>query len=432
MRHRSHLLLVLLPVLLAAASCTGTGGAPAAKEDGSADPGPADAGAKRAISAADLAPGNNAFGCDLYRLLAAHDGNLFFSPFSLEVALAMTMAGARGETADQMRAVLHLPTTGEAVHAGMATWRHALLPSATDTLTTLTVASRLWGQEGLGFAPEFLQTTSTHYGAEMGRVDFRANAVVAAATINRWVAHQTHDRISELVPPGALGPQTRLVLANAIYFLGSWQHTFEKKATTAEPFYAAGGAQNAPMMKQRESFGYAETASAQILELPYRTDGTPALSMVVVLPRQRDGLADLTTHLTADTLATWIGRLHPREVDVVLPRFEVATTLNLNDALSRLGMPLAFSSDADFGAIVLDAGGERLAISDVLHKGFVKVDEKGTEAAAATGVVISVTSMPIPREPVVFRADHPFLYLIRDRQSGTVLFMGRLSDPRPV
>ncbi len=378
-----------------------------------------DGAGKRAISAADLAPANNAFGWDLYRQLSAKDGNLFFSPFSIEVALAMTMAGARGETADQMRAVLHLPTTAEAVHTGMAAWQQALLPSATDSLLTLVVANRLWGQEGVAFAPEFLRATSKHYGAELGNVDFRTNAVGAAEIINRWVSQQTRERITDLVPPGLLGPQTRLVLANAIYFLGSWQHTFEKAATADEPFFVAGGGETTvPMMRQLKRFGYAETASAQILELPYKSAGTPSLSMVVVLPRERGGLADLTASLPADSLAAWVGRLRSRDVDLHLPRFEMATAMSLKDVLSTLGMPLAFSSSADFGGMVADAGGERLAISDVLHKGFVKVDEKGTEAAAATGVVMAVTSVQTPQEPVVFRADHPFLFLIRDRAVG--------------
>lgn len=378
---------------------------------------------------ADLPAANNAFAWEIYQELAGGEGNLFFSPYSVEVALAMTMAGARRETASQIAEVLHLDGSDPALHERVQQWQAAVLPAPEDSLITLTVANRLWGQEGLAFAPPFLRLTRERYGAELGTVDFRRGAA-AADTINAWVGRATRGRITELVPAGALDASTRLVLTNAIYFLGSWRHPFVKTATSEQPFHVGGREITTATMTQQTRLNYADDDTLQILELPYRAAGAHSLSMILVLPRADDGLATITPWLNAATFDRWVARLAPRLVQVHLPRFETASALQLGDLLATMGMPIAFSGDADFGGMLADAGGPPLAIGEVLHKGWVKVDEKGTEAAAATGVVMSVTSAPPPEEPVVFRADHPFLFVIRDDATGTVLFMGRLVDPR--
>ncbi|MFO7654208.1 MAG: serpin family protein [Candidatus Krumholzibacteriia bacterium] len=457
MNRRRLTALALLPMLLVAAACNGGGGggtgdAPADSDQddpamggragggagspagggagspaGAGTGSPADAGAP---SPAELAAASNAFAWDLYGRLAEGDGNLFFSPFSVEVALAMTLAGARGETAAEMRQVLHLPALqGAALHEAVAQWQQTVVPDEGDTLHTLTMANRLWGQQGAEFAPEFLATTREHYDAELGQVDFRGAPAEARRSINDWIAEQTRGHIEDLIPAGVLDERTRLVLTNAIYFLGTWQRTFNAAATRDEPFFAAGGDEvTVPLMTQEERFRYAEAEGAQVLELPYRSGRGAALGMVVILPRDRDGLGRLSADLTADTLRTWLDRLEPRRVRVHLPRFDLSATMRLTNVLREMGMSRPFSHDADFSAMTA-GDGEPLAITDVLHKGWVKVDEKGTEAAAATGVVVGVTSVPPREEPVVFRADHPFIFLIRDGQTGTILFLGRLIDP---
>lgn len=387
----------------------------------------ASAGQARTPGPADLAAANNAFAWDLYRQIAGREGNLFFSPFSMEVALAMTMAGARGETAQQMQQTSRLAGEGSALHAAVAGWQSSVLPAADDSLYTFTMANRLWGQAGLAFAPEFRRVTREDYGAEIGEVDFRNDAAAAREEINAWVTEQTRGRITELIPAGALDDQTRLVLTNAVYFLGSWRETFAKDATTDQPFFTGTREVVAPLMTQQTRFRYAEDDDVQVLELPYQAQGDGGLSMVIVLPRERDDLARISASLSSATYAAWIAGLQRRLVQVHLPRFEMSSALSLATVLADLGMPLAFTEGADFSGMV--AGGARLVISDVLHEGFVKVDEKGTEAAAATGMVMGITSAPPPENPVVFRADHPFLFVIREQTTGTILFVGRLVDP---
>jgi len=375
------------------------------------------------VPSEQLAAASNAFAADIYGELAGKPGNLFFSPFSLQIALSMTLAGARGETAVEMREVLHLPGSGPGLHAGIAAWQERLRSATNDSLFELSIANRLWGQEGVEFLAPFLSTCRDRYGAELGAVDF-GQSETARRTINDWVAEQTRDRIQDLIPGGALTRDTQLVLTNAIYFLGSWRHTFAAEATAEAPFFLAGGGEvPTPLMFQEERFRYAEIDGAQLLEMPYRD---APLTMLVVLPRERDGLAAVERRLAAADLEVWIQALRNRKVRVHLPRFETTASFRLNDILTRLGMTTAFTSQADFSGMT---AAERLFISDVLHKAFVAVDEKGTEAAAATAIVMSRTSMPPPEDPVEFRADRPFLFLIRDLRTGTVLFLGLLVDP---
>lgn len=367
------------------------------------------------------AQASNAFAVDLYRQLGAEEGNLFFSPASISTALTMTYGGARTKTADQMAQVLHLKGQDD-VHAAFGKLL-AVANSKQERPFELRVANRLWGQQGYPFKQDFLALTKQNYGAELDQVDFAGGTEAARDTINGWVEQQTNKKIKNLMPEGSINGMTRLVLTNAIYFLGTWQHTFDKQSTQQQPFFTAKGKVQVPLMYQQTHFGYVDQKSFQVLVLPYKGN---QLSMVVLLPKKKDGLAALEKELTADKLALWTKTLRSPEVRVWLPRFKQESAFTLNDALKKLGMSLAFTpGEADFSGI---DGQRDLYISAAIHKAFVDVNEQGTEAAAATGISIGLTAAPIEAPPE-FRADHPFLYLIRENQTGAILFLGRLADP---
>ena len=284
------------------------------------------------------------------------------------------------------------------------------------------IANRLWGQQGLHFAPAYLQLTWTDYGAELAQVNF-SQTEAARTTINRWVEEQTENKIQNLIPSGGLDANTRLVLTNAIYFKASWSHRFEKMSTTDAPFHISAAQQVAvPMMHQSHSFRYSAADNLQIVELPYGTQGQ--LSMLVLLPRQIEGLVDLQKRLTGDNLRKWTNRLEAKPVEVSLPRFKVTAQFQLNTVLESMGMTLAFDSKrADFSGISSDG---QLFISAIFHKAFVDVNEEGTEAAAATGVTMKPSAMRVSDPPIVFRADHPFVFVIRDNRTESILFVGQV------
>ncbi len=369
--------------------------------------------------------GNNQFAVDLYsRLRGDGSTNLFFSAFSVRTALAMTYVGAAGDTAKQMADVLHFTLPESELNAAIARLQKTLIGD-TDKNYQLRVANRLWGQKGYDFLPPFLKVTSQFYGAELGTVDFTDHAEQARQQINDWVQKQTEDKIKDLIQPGVLGPATRLVLTNAIYFKGDWQRKFDPRATRDAPFHAAEGDVTVPMMHQTARFGYRALDDMQVLELPYADN---ALSMVVLLPRKTDGLPDLEKRITHENLTQWTKDLAKQKVKVFLPRLKASSLFELEDVLQSMGMPLAFNrAKADFSLITTSEG---LFISAVVHKAFVDVNEQGTEAAAATGIVMRATAAPLqPEEPPVFRADHPFVFLIRDNRTNAVLFMGRVVKP---
>jgi serpin B len=369
----------------------------------------------------------NALALDLYGRIRREKGNLFFSPASISSALAMTYAGAAGGTEKEMGSVLHFSDTGLArkpFHQAFGTLTELLNSSNERGGYVLNTANRLWGQKSYEFRPEFLALTREQYGAELKTVDF-AQSEAARREINAWVEEQTRDKIVDLIPSGVLDEDTRLVLTNAIYFNGAWVYEFSKEATKDAPFYLSAGEEiKAPTMHQRQDFRYAAASDVQLLELPYVGN---EVSMIVALPSKRDGLPALEESLGAETLARWTASLRKREVILSLPKFKLTSQFQLSTELKALGMTTAFSDAADFSRM---ATGERLQISEVLHKAFVDVNEQGTEAAAATAVVVGVTSLPLPQEPVVFNADHPFLFLLRDNRTGAILFLGRLVDPR--
>lgn len=376
--------------------------------------------------AALFANGNNAFAGDLWAHMRETDGNLAVSPASISLALAMTWAGAEGNTAQQMSDTLHFGDDAAAYHAAAGAVLSAYGQDHDEY--TLRIANRLFGQQGYAWQDDFLRTTRDVYGAPLEPVDYVSAADPARLRINGWVADQTNDRIRDLIPSGGVDSDTRLVLTNAIYFLGDWLSPFESSSTHDQAFHTADGATRVPTMHQENNFGYANVDGVQLLEMPYAGG---ELSMLVALPEARDGLPAVEAGFDAQTLATWVSALSNQHVNVALPKFRVdpAEPLSLGDALAAMGMPDAFGDEADFSAMADPAEtGDHLHISRVFHKAFVAVDEEGTEAAAATAVVMSRESAAMP-SGVPFVADHPFLFFIRDTQSGAVLFMGRVADP---
>lgn len=382
-----------------------------------------------AVSA--LVAGNTAFAVDLYREVAKRPGNLFLSPYSISTALAMTREGARGTTRAEMDRVLHL----EAEDAASSFRDLAVVlrpPFVQDgygrearrvPAYELSVANRLWGQRGTGFLPEFVKGLGASFGADLEELDFQRSSSASRIAINQWVARATRGKITDLVPGGAIRRDTRLVLTNAIYFKAGWVDEFAKSRTVDGPFRRTDGAVvETRLMRRQDDFTYGETEAVQLLWMAYRGG---ELTMLVVLPRVRDGLSAVEARLDVATLDAWREAMTRREVEVTLPKFRYTCTLGLGEPLGALGMTEAFSSKADLSGMTRE---ERLFLSGAFHKAFVAVDEEGTEAAAATAVITTSAELDPPKPPV-FKADHPFLFLVRHRNTGTILFMGRVSDP---
>ena len=374
---------------------------------------------------AAIVQGDNQFAVDLYAQLDREQPgkNLFFSPTSISLALAMTAAGARGSTQSEMAKVLHLDANLAQAHAHY----HQLLKqwnaAGEKRPYQLRVANRLWGQKGYPIRPEFLTLTHQQYGAEMLLVDF-AQAKAASGEINHWVEEQTNGKIKGLIPPGSLDASTRLVLTNAVYFKGDWVQQFDKKSTREEDFAVSAQRKvKVPLMQLKSKMGYVEEETFQVLEMPY---AGRELSMVVLLPKEVDGLPKLEKAITVDKLASLMSKLRTVEIVTYMPKFKLETSFGLNSTLETMGMKRAFSREADFSGI---GSTDALYISAVIHKAYVDVNEEGTEAAAATGVVMRAMAVRLPKPIPVFRADHPFLFLIRDTKAGSILFMGRLTNP---
>jgi serpin B len=388
---------------------------------------PQDTKADKIVPPAAHVAASNHFAFDLYGQLSGdkEGENLFYSPTSISMALAMTSAGARGDTAKQMASVLHWERDAAALHAGMNEWIRRLNAIDEGQEYQLRVANRLWAQQGYKFLAEFLKVTRQQYQAELGQVDFQSQTEGARQSINPWVMQQTAGKIEDLMPRGSIEPRTRLVLTNAIYFKGNWATPFRKTATRDSDFQLS-SAQNSrvPMMQMTEDFRFARLDGLKVLQMPY-TGGQ--LAIVIVLPDDVEGLAKVEVQLSPATWKQWTGALRVANVSVRLPRFKMTSEFKLNEALSELGMPLAFEEgSADFSGM---NGKHDLFISAAVHKAFVDVNEEGTEAAAATGIAIGVTSAVEPKKPEEFHADHPFVFAIVDNRAGSVLFFGRVLDP---
>lgn len=376
----------------------------------------------------DLVRGNSAFALDLYGTLREREGNLFYSPHSISVALAMMYAGARGETARQMEEVLRFQLPADQLHPAFNVLDLALSSRGENSGDKdggefrLNVANSIWGQKGYPFLPYFLDTLAENYGAGMRTVDFVENPEASRTAINDWVAERTEDKIQDLIPQGLIDGLTRLVLANAIYFNAAWHYPFDEDRTTSQPFQLLNGNRvDVSMMHQTEAFNYAmhETYKVQSVELRYAGEEA---SLIIVLPASGE-FDQLESALSPDLVGEISKRMRPIRLRLSVPSFEIESEFRLAETLAGMGMTHAFDSEsADFSGM---ADTQELYLSAVVHKAFVKVDERGTEAGAATGGTIGVTSLP-----PAFTADRPFVFFIRDNTTDAILFVGRVLDPR--
>jgi serine protease inhibitor len=379
-----------------------------------------------------VAEGNMAFAFDLYTQLSKESGNLFFSPYSLSTVLAMTYEGARESTAAQMAKVLHFPKAQSELDTA---FRHLQdqIKAAHHKNMQLDIANALWGQKAYPFLDSFKDTVKKYYDAQLREVDFWKHYKKIHMYINAWVESKTHKKIKDLIKPGIINALTSLVLVNAIYFKGNWASPFEEKNTENAAFWLTDTSSvDVPMMTQKNHFGYMENDNLQMLELPYTGKHQEAngffgneLSMIILLPRARDGLARLENLLSVANFDRWLRDSWRQEVEVFLPKFQINTEFELSKTLAAMGMPDAFNKKSDFSGI---DGTKDLYLSVVIHQAFVDVNEEGTEAAAATfaSVLIGSLDLDIPPPTPIFRADHPFIFLIRHNSSGSILFMGRV------
>lgn len=422
---KKALLFVLAVItLLSVASCNKALSASELKSDKPRDTAPA-------TSPADLTTlvdGNNAFALNLYQQLIKSGGNIFYSPYSISEALAMTFGGAHGDTATQMAAAMQFQLSRDKLHPAFNSVDIALASRGQGAKGTdekgfrLNVVNAIWGQKNFKFTAPYLDLLSQNYGAGLRLVDFINAAEPSRKTINQWVSEKTENKIQDLLPAGSVTPLTRLVLTNAIYFNAAWASQFNKAGTSSGQFHLLDGSViTVPMMFQEHSFKYAEGADYQAVELPY--DGNQ-LSMLVILPGA-DRFTSFEAALNSQKIDNIISSLQSSPVNLTMPKFKIESSFGLKSALTALGMPQAFDpSLADFSGM---DGVKDLYISDVVHKAYVSVDEPGTEAAAASGVIVGTTSMPVNIKTVTL--DHPYIFLIRDIPTGTVLFIGRVMNP---
>ncbi len=375
-----------------------------------------------------LAEGNSEFAFDLYQQLKQQEGNLFYSPYSISIALAMTYAGANGETEQQMKETLDFLLEQEDLHNAF-NWLDQQLAQRgegaegkDDEGFRLNIANSIWGQEDYEFLEDFLNILAENYGAGLRGLDFVNQPEQSRQIINQWVEEQTEGRIKDLIPKGSIDGLTRLVLTNAIYFNAAWQYQFNDNNTIDMPFHLLDGDTiYVPTMRQTESFNYAEGSGYQAVELPY--DGGE-LSMVIMLPDEGN-FNDFENSLDAKMVKDIIRGMEDQKVSLTIPKFEFESEMSLAESLSVMGMPVAFSDGADFSGM---DGTRSLYIGDVIHKAFVSVDENGTEAAAATAVIMVLSAQPID-PPVNFNIDRPFVFLIRDIATDSILFVGRVLNP---
>lgn len=392
---------------------------------------PGGLGAKAAKAKKTLVDGQNTLALDLYKRLGKKGGNLFFSPLSISIALSMTYTGAHGKTASQMHKGLHLGVSPDQVPAAFSALIKEIQPPADKKPYQLTLANKIFVQQGHPVLPSFKKTLQIFYGCAAENVNFKQRKK-AADKINRWVAKNTQDKIKKIVSPSMFDDLSRLVLANAIYFKGKWKYLFKKGRTQPRTFYLNPTSQiKVDTMYQKARFRHGRTSEAQILEMVYQGGD---LSLVIVLPHKKDGLAALEKRLSVEQIKKWISKTRRGKLKVYLPKFKLRWGRSIKKDLIEMGMPAPFSQPAaDFRHINGHPGSSAsgLYISDVLHKAFVEINEEGTEAAAATAVHMRAKGIGLrPPKIPVFRADHPFLFFIRHKKTGSILFVGRLTDPR--
>lgn len=374
---------------------------------------------------ASVVNANNQFTLDLYSELNKEDGNIFFSPYSISTALAMTYEGARDKTATEIESVFHFPIDVSVRKQAFLTIHDQI--NQPNSKYKLSIANALWAQKDYKFLSTYIDDIEKYYAGKATNVDFKNSTEDARQTINNWVADQTNDKIKNLFSRGSLNHLTCLVLTNAIYFKGTWVKEFDQDQTQDDDFRL--GSKNTiqvPMMRRTDEdaeFNYSENSDLQVLEMPYEGD---KLSMMILLPTD-DNLLSLEKNLSLENIKKWKDDFEKQQVKVYVPKFTFNTKYSLNDTLSKMGMPTAFSDKADFSGL---NGTKNLSIQSVIHQAFVAVDEEGTEAAAATGVSIGETAIAPTENPIpIFKADHPFIFIIQDEDNGNILFLGRVSDP---
>ncbi|MFN8507695.1 MAG: serpin family protein [Dehalococcoidia bacterium] len=398
----------------------------AAAGEARADVARATPGANGLTEAITFANASRDLGWDLYRLLAAKDtGNIFLSPYSIAAAMAMVTAGARGDTAVQLQRLLHTTGSGEGLHPAFNALDTVLTTTASKDRGVpfeLTTANSAWGQSGFDFERAYLETLARYYGAGIQLADFQHEPDSARKAVNKWVEERTKERIKDLLPAGSVNTLTRLILVNAIYFKADWSAPFEKELTSPGAFTTAAGARkDVPMMRRTGTYEYAKGDGVELLELPYASSG---VSMAVLLPAQ--GTLAKAEGALAQSAGSLLASVKSTRVALTMPKWQFTSSFALKEALSTLGATDVFDAGrADLSGM---DGRKDIFLTDVFHKAFVRVDEKGTEAAAATGAVVGATSAPVD-PPVQFTVDRPFIFLIRERETGAVLFAGRVVDP---
>lgn len=372
--------------------------------------------------AQDAAKSSQHFAFDLLRQLSEKDTNLCFSPYSLSSALSMTFEGARGVTQREMERVLGFSSDAGNVSASFQQLNRDLMAANQDG-TRLVIANSLWMQKGMPVLPAFLESMDTYYSAAFYSVDFQKQSESARLNINNWINQSTQGKIPNLLTPGSITSATRMVLASAIYMKARWALPFSEKQTAKQTFFGLDGVVSVPMMTHTEHYSFFEDTLAQVIDIPY-SDGK--LAMLCILPLRQVGLQQVEDQISPVLFGRWLRSLTQQRVRLFFPKFKVASALSLEDPLSKMGMPSAFDSSADFSGI---DGEKELQISNVVHQAYIAADEAGTEAAAATAVIMNLKASLHEAEPRVLRINRPFLYIVYEKSSGAILFMGRVVNP---
>ena len=368
---------------------------------------------------------NNQFALDLYSKYKSKEGNIFFSPYSISTALAMTYEGAKRETAQEMQSVFHFSEDNNTRRGGYADLYSEI--NKKDKKYKLHTANALWAEKDFHFSNDYFNVVEQYYNGKVTNLNFKQEAEKSRKTINNWIEDQTNNKIKDLIPTGVIDGLTRLVLTNAIYFKGEWVEQFNKDDTKSKDFkITPDNIIKVPLMRRTDDkaiFNYIDDSNLQILEMPYSGED---LSMLVLLPKNNN-LKALEDSLSVEKLSKWKEDLKEQRVNIYIPKFKFETKYFMTETLKEMGMPIAFSPSADFSGMT---GEKNLFISDVIHQAFVDVNEEGTEAAAATAVVMKLTASP--NAPIIptFRADHPFIFIIQQNNTGNILFMGKVVDPR--
>ncbi len=374
---------------------------------------------------------SNDFAADLFRILGRNKGNLFISPYSISSALYMTYAGARGNTAEQMKDLLNinLGPQDKDLHSNMKKIAGSLERLGISEGIELNIANSLWPQESYAFYNEYISLLGEFYSVSIFPVNYR-DTEKARSGINQWVSEKTNNKISNMIPPGVLTPLTVMVLVNAVYFKATWQNEFDRDKTGEDDFFIKPDKKiRVNMMNRTDKYSYGELGNCQVLELPY---ADREISMFIILPQAGNSIETAAEAISAGYIKKIRQELAKYRVDVSLPRFRLSYAAGLTQVLQSMGMTDACDmGKADFTGMYdkQKAGGDNLYISDIRHKAFVEVNEEGTEAAAATSVTVARTSFQPPLEQKVFKADHPFIFMIVDNKTGAVLFIGRIENP---